>query len=459
MKNEQFEPRRGKSWTPVCDWVERYAAENPVRMHMPGHKGRVIIGPERLDITEIDGADELFRSRGILRESEENAAALFGAARTVYSAEGSSLAIRAMLYLAALTAERKNGKLPPLLAGRNAHRALMTAAALLDLEVEWLLPGAEEDLLSCTVTPEMLEEKLTGGRYLAVYLTSPDYLGRMADIAGAAEVCRRHGVPLLADNAHGAYLRFLSPDLHPLTLGADACCDSAHKTLPCLTGAAWLHLSERAPEAWRELAEEAMSLFGSTSPSWLILQSLDRVNSLLAGDYPQKLRETAKRLEQTKKALAEAGWEYVGDEPMKLTLRTAPRGWTGTDLARRLRDEGIVCEFADLDHVVLMPSGETEEEDWARLEAALRAVPRRETRTDRMPGLPRPERVCSIRAAMLSPGPVLPVMDAVGRVLADAAVSCPPAVPIVAAGERITREAAACMAAWGITECRVTADL
>ena len=235
------------------------------------------------------------------------------------------------------------------------------------------------------------------------------------------------------------------------------CCDSAHKTLPCLTGAAWLHLAGRAPAAWRELAEEALGLFGSTSPSWLILQSLDRVNVLLAGDYPEKLRAAAERLEKMKKTLREEGWELVGDEPMKLALLASARGWTGTDLAWRLRGEGVACEFADRDHLVLMPSGETGEEDWARLEAALRAVPRRETLAGGTPALPRPEKVCSIREAMLAPGPVLPVREAVGRVLADAAVSCPPAVPVVAAGERITREAAECMAAWGITECRVTA--
>ena len=147
--------------TPICDFVRAYAEGDPVRMHMPGHKGRPLTGPEPLDLTEIEGADVLYRSRGIIRESEENAASLFGAARTVYSAEGSSLCIRAMLYLALLTAKAK-GLPPRLLAGRNAHRTLMTAAALLDIDIDWLLPAPGEDLLSCAADADTLEAKLNG---------------------------------------------------------------------------------------------------------------------------------------------------------------------------------------------------------------------------------------------------------------------------------------------------------
>ena len=334
--------------TPICDFVGTYAAGNPVRLHMPGHKGRTVLGPEGADITEIEGADELYRARGIIRESEENAAALFGASRTLYSAEGSSLCIRAMLYLASLTEDKKNRRL---LAGRNAHRTLMTAAALLDIEIDWIMPGA--NLLSCLVTPEALEKKLSEREYMAVFLTSPDYLGQQTDLRAAAEVCHRHETPLLVDNAHGAYLKFLSPDRHPLTQGADACCDSAHKTLSCLTGAAYLHLAEHAPENWKEQAEEAMALFASTSPNWLILPDI-------------------------KKSLESRGWTPAGDEPMKITLNAAAAGYTGTELAQLLRRDGIVCEFADREYLVLMPSAETTEQEWQCLRTAVETVPLRE---------------------------------------------------------------------------------
>ena len=443
--------------TPICDFAREYAAGHPARMHMPGHKGRPFIGPEALDLTEIEGADVLYRSRGIIRESEENAASLFSAARTVYSAEGSSLCIRAMLYLALVSAKEK-GRPPRLLAGRNAHRALMTAAALLDLEIDWLPPGPGEDLLSCAAEAETLEKRLNNQFYMAVYLTTPDYLGRRADLRAAAAVCRRHGVPLLVDHAHGAYLKFLPEDSHPMTLGAAACCDSAHKTLPCLTGAAYLHLSGNAPEGWAERAEEAMALFASTSPSYLILQSLDRMNAELAGGYPERLRKTAAEVETMKKALRAGGWALTGDEPMKVTLNAAGRGYTGEELQARLRRLGIECEFADRRYLVLMPSAETTGEELGRLEKALLSVPRNEPLPGGPPALPAPERVMSIREATLSPRETLAVEKAVGRVLADACVSCPPAVPAAIAGERITEEAAACMRYYGITECDVVRE-
>ena len=267
--------------TPICDFVRAYREREALRLHMPGHKGRPLLGPEELDITEIPGADVLYHARGLIRESEENAASLFGSARTLYSAEGSSLCIRAMLQLSLLYA-RLRGLPPRVAAGRNAHRVFLEAAALLDLELRWI--GCGPSLLSCVPTLSELEALFSDPESApaAVYLTSPDYLGNCLDLAPYAELCRRHGALLLVDNAHGAYLKFLSPSKHPLDQGADLCCDSAHKTLPVLTGGAWLHLSHSCPKELLPMAEQALALFASTSPSYLILQSLDAVNPLLA---------------------------------------------------------------------------------------------------------------------------------------------------------------------------------
>ena len=283
--------------TPVVDFVRRYGESGISRLHMPGHKGQPFLGFESWDITEIQGADALFEAEGILRESEENATGLFGSRRTFYSTEGSSHCIRAMLYLA-LT-NRPAGAAPLVVAARNVHRAFVSAAALLDLEVAWLWPEESRSLCGCPISPRQLEEtlKCLPAPPAAVYLTSPDYLGGMGEIAALSQVCHRFGTLLAVDNAHGAYLRFLSPSLHPLDLGADLCCDSAHKTLPVLTGGAYLHIAKTAPASLAENGKTALALFGSTSPSYLTLCSLDQCNRYLAEGYPARLQETAAQLE------------------------------------------------------------------------------------------------------------------------------------------------------------------
>lgn len=443
--------------TPICDFLREYGASDAVRMHMPGHKGRPLTGCEAGDLTEISGADELYRSGGIIRESEENAAGLFGTSRTVYSTEGSSLCIRAMLYLALLRS-REEGLPPRILAGRNAHKTLMTAAALLDMEIDWIFPETGEGQLSCRIRPESVAEALAGKQYAAVYLTTPDYLGGMIPLREIADICHARRVPLLADNAHGAYLRFLDGPLHPVSAGADLCCDSAHKTLPCLTGAAYLHIGPGAPEAFARDAERAMALFASTSPSYLILRSLDAVNGELAGTLPERIRSAAAETGKFRRELEETGWRTAGEEPMKLTVCPKDFGYTGTELADLLRQEGIECEYADPDYLVLMPSAATGAKDWERLRRAFRGIRPRTPVAESMPPVHAPERVMSIRQAMLSPMETVPVERTCGRIMADPCAGCPPAVPPVIAGERIDTTAVRVLRYYGIRECAVVRE-
>lgn len=155
----------------------------------------------------------------------------------------------------ALQAAPAAGQRPVLLAARNAHKALLYAAALLDFDIQWLWPAPQDAgaLCSCPVSAAKLTGALQGlaqqgKRPFGVYITSPDYLGGVQDIAALAEVCKDFGVPLLVDNAHGAYLRFLPQGgQHPIALGAAMCCDSGHKTLPVVTGGAYLHLAKMPP--------------------------------------------------------------------------------------------------------------------------------------------------------------------------------------------------------------------
>ena len=425
--------------SPIADFLRSYAASDTARFHMPGHKGRGPLGCEALDITEIQGADSLYEADGIIAQSEQNAAALFGTSRTLYSTEGSSQCIRAMLHLA--LQNRPQGSAPVILAARNVHKAFVYAAALLDFTPVWLWPEEENSLLQCPVSAPQVAAALDAMEQppAAVYLTSPDYLGGMADIEAVAKVCHSHGTVLLVDNAHGAYLRFLRPSLHPLDQGADLCCDSAHKTLPVLTGGAYLHISKNAPAAFGEKARQAMALFGSTSPSYLTLASLDLCNRSLAGDYPARLAEMAERLHQLRRRLTDRGWRVEATDPLRLTL-AAPAGESGLTLARRLREKEIECEYADEEHLVLMLTPDNRPEELDRLEQALGFAPAPPKEKAPLPQA-RGEQALSVRQALFAPQETVAAEASLGRICGAPTVSCPPAVPIAVSGERIGPEA------------------
>lgn len=443
--------------TPIVDFVNAYRQSGVSRLHMPGHKGRGPLGCEDLDITEISGADALYQADGIIARSEKSAAALFGTAATFYSTEGSSQCIRAMLYLAVLHAAPRGGR-PVIVAARNAHQSFVLAAALLDAEIVWLWPEESPfSLCRCEVSRGQLERVLRAlpRPPAAVYVTAPDYLGSMPDIAALAAAAHRFKVPLLVDGAHGAYLKFLPNSAHPIDLGADLCCDSAHKTLPVLTGGAYLHVGPQAPADFVENGKRALALFGSTSPSYLILQSLDLVNRRLAEDYPKLLASCAARLENLRADLRGDGWRVAKSDPLKLTISAAESGWDGRDLTALLRRGGVECEYADPDFVVLMATPENAEQDFVRIRSALGRNPRLGPLRRPCPHIAPPETVCSPREAVFSPGESVPAAQAVGRILAAPTVGCPPAVPVAVGGERIAPDAAGVFAYYGISSVQV----
>ncbi len=416
---------------------------------MPAHKGK--LSPH--DITEIPGADVLYSPKGIIRESEANAEELFGTARTLYSTEGSSLSIKAMMALAIVSA-RERGERALILAGRNAHKSFLYAAALLDFDIEWIWG---DGLIECKLTPKILRVAIQRAERLptALYITSPDYLGNLNDISALSAVCREYGILLLVDNAHGAYLKFLPEDKHPLTLGADMCCDSAHKTLPSLTGAAYLHISKNAPQELSERADEAMALFASTSPSYLILESLDLLNAYIAAEYREKLKNFMKISEKVRLKLRDSGFSVIGDEPLKITLKTKEYGYTGRHFGEILESLGHFPEFYDDDFLVLMLSAEFAEEKMRKILDTLLQIPRLKKIPGKKISVPRLEKALSPREAMLSPSEEISVDLSVGRILSSAAVSCPPAVPIAISGELITKEAVRCFKYYGTEILRV----
>lgn len=438
--------------TPVADFLENYAASQVSRLHMPGHKGQPFLGCEALDITEVAGADVLGQAQGILCESQQNATRLFGTGKTLFSAGGSSQCVRAMLALA-LTC-RRDGALPRILAARNVHKSYVYGAALLGLETQWLWPeGEQHSLCACAITPESLDRALTASPapVAGVYVTSPDYLGNFQDIAALAEVAHRHGTLLLVDNAHGAYLHFLPQPQHPMDLGADLCCDSAHKTLPVLTGGAYLHISAQAPQALGQRADQAMALFASTSPSYLILGSLDLCNRYMEDTLPQALPEAVARMEALKEELARRGWSVLPSDPLRLTVHAGACGISGEDLAQRLREHHVECEFADRDYLVLMATPQNPPRDFDRAAEGFGLPPHPKVPTPPLP-LSRPQAALSPREAILAPQETIPLTQALGRISASPVVSCPPAVPITVSGEVLDEAAIALYRYYGYRE-------
>ena len=419
---------------------------------MPGHKG---IGPVELsavskyDITEITGADFLFSTsnEGIICESEKNAEKLFDSAVTAYSTEGSTLAIKTMLFLAVKGRRRK------VLAARNVHKAFINACALIDIEVDWLYPKeAISSLCSMKLSAFDLDNALASYKNeelpSAVYVTTPDYLGNMLDIKSLSEVCKRYNIPLLVDNAHGAYLNFLSENLHPLANGADMCCDSAHKTLPCLTGGAYLHISKNTRDEYKSKAnvKESMQIFATTSPSYLILESLDLCNKILEDkDYSDRLNKLCKRLKKLKEEIRSIGFNVINNpysEPLKIVILTNGLGINGKELLCSLEKMNIYCEYADISAVILMISPDNNENDFNALLSALKDI--KNSAKEKISSdnafddgfLIHPaEQKMSIRDALFSKAEKISVDDALGRICTSPVSICPPCIPLAVSGE------------------------
>lgn len=524
---------RRRMKTPIAEFVEKYEQSNMLRFHMPGHKGKTFLGCEGLDITEVKGADSLYEADGIIAQSEENAAKLFGTFRTLYSTEGSSQCIRAMIYLAVIAKEQgfekdiqsqsqrdkicsmdsansiKKGR-PLILAARNVHKAFLYAAALVDIDVEWLWSENEsESLCKCDISARKLKEALerlekAGRKPAAVYVTSPNYLGQQLDIESLSKVAHEYGVLFLVDNAHGTYLHFLEKSKHPIDLGADLCCDSAHKTLPVLTGGAYLHIADghigegdkkkrKQMARWMaDRSKQAMSLFGSTSPSYLIMASLDLCNRYLEEGYREKLREKIEQIDSLKRHLEEQGWQIEKTDPLKITVKMPKKA--GKKVSDRLREKKIECEYAEESYIVFMLTVENTKEEILYLEKILGEIAGQmqlrfsymskiygeqtvevkkngvvnKNSIDNIQGKEIPkavtlpttkgEQICSIRQAIFSPSETISVTDALGRICATPTVTCPPAIPIAVAGERIDKQAIEAFEYYGIMEVDVVKE-
>ncbi len=439
--------------TPIADFVKSYAESKYSRLHMPGHKGVSFLGCEKYDITEISGADALYEAEGIIAQSEKNATDLFDTKRTVFSTEGSSQCIRAMLYLA--INYNKTSERPYIIAGRNVHKSFLYAAALLDFDIVWLLPEEMHSLCSCKIYANQIENEIISRKQKpsAVYLTCPDYLGGQLDIKSIADICHKYDTLLLVDNAHGAYLHFLENKIHPMDLGADLCCDSAHKTLPVLTGGAYLHINKHTDSYFCENVKHAMSLFGSTSPSYLILSSLDLCNKYINDKYKKDLKNIINVINTTKNKLINNGWHIEITDPLKITIKS-PDELSGQYIAEKLRRHNIECEYADLKYIVLMITPQNTKEEIENLVFVL-GENKYQYKEDIALKPIMSLQALSVRKAMFERQEVISVDKAVGRICGVPAVSCPPAIPIVVSGEIISDNAIEIFKYYGIKEVSV----
>ena len=438
--------------TPISDFINSYIKSDFSRFHMPGHKGIGPLGFEQYDITEIDGADVLYLADGIINESENNCSSLFKTQHSFYSTSGSTLAIYAMLALL-----KKSGEKPLILAARNCHKAFINACALLDFDIEWIIPENFVHICRCDIDENLVDEAIINAKRTptAVYITSPDYLGNLQDISKISAVCKKHNIPLLCDNAHGAYLAFLKDSLHPIHLGATMCCDSAHKNLPSLTGGAYLHISKDAPYEYVNNARDMLSVFSTTSPSYLILQSLDLLNKYLSESFKDELDSCIKKVDELKENIKKSGFEVLKTEPLKIVINANKSGYTGFELAKILRDKKIEPEFCDREFLVLMVSPKNTESDFLKLLSCFKDLPVKAPINTTPIAFPKINTVCSVRDAIFSESEIVDISNACGRICSSPLVSCPPAVPIVMSGEEITPKAIELFKFYNISKIKV----
>ena len=396
------------------------------RFHMPGHKGCLSPPLDQAalyDLTELAATGSLWRGEGPVCAVENSFSKIFNSGATLLSAGGSTLCIQAMLALFCPRGTR-------VLMARNSHVAMVHAAALLSLEPVWLWPDEPSGVgLAGRITPQVLKKTLNEERAIsAVVVTSPDYFGVLQDVEALSAVCRQKGVPLLVDNAHGAHLAFFK-QLHPLALGADACCDSLHKTLPALTGTALLHLRDKS---LKDRARKLMAVFGSTSPSYLMMLSAD----MLADGWEElsgKIEKLADDVLKLRKAAEKRGvWASVGAvDPLRISLLFAQSTRKEADVL--LAELFIEPEMTTDRHIILLPSPQSDLHPVEELIEGLKP-------SEELPFIPqiaRPVQALPMAKALFGNSKRISAASAAGRIAAFPLVCDPPGVALVVPGEII----------------------
>lgn len=437
--------------------LKRYAAGDVYPFHMPGHKRNALNfpNPYTIDITEINGFDDLHRPEGILKEAQERAARLYGAKKSYYLVNGSTCGI-----LAAVSAA-----VPPkgkLLMARNGHKSLYHAAYLRGLSVKYLSPCMTEFGILGAVHPEEVRRCLEKEPDIqAVVITSPTYEGVVSDIASIAETVHEFGIPLIVDEAHGAHFGFHKafPET-AVRLGADAVIQSLHKTLPSFTQTALLHLN--SDYILPETIERYLDIYQTSSPSYLLMAGMERCIRLLREEGKERFEKYAANLHafyqkteglfrlhvMRKEDFSEQ--EIYDLDISKIVISAKQTKMSGRDLEKKLREEyHLQMEMQSGFYVLGMTSFMDTPEGFERLYAALKEI------DEGLPSVPKEqtedtvrlirnlytikEKKMEIYEAMELPAKTVLLEKAIGEVSADLLSLYPPGIPILLPGEIIEK--------------------
>ncbi len=410
-----------------------YIKINRVSFHTPGHKGISMFNQDmiKFDLTELEETDDLYNPKGAILQSEIKMQELFGTKRTIFSAGGNTLCIQTMIALSVPI----GGKI---LISRNVHKSVISTLALLDITPIWVNnENSYNEYIPGPVDCDDIDKKLEANRYVkAVLITSPDYYGTISDIGKISCICKKHGVTLIVDNAHGSHLKFTKKNLHPISLGADMSADSLHKTMPVMTGGAVLHISNKK---FIEKSKSTMGLFGSTSPSYPIMASIDLCREWLCKYGKESYSYVEDRVNKIKDIAYQKGIEYnkIMCDPTRITLNVASIGYTGLEFKLYLNEKGIEPEFYDDTNIVLIPSPFNTESDWEKLEKAIFNIEVKDKINFNRVELKIPKMEISIRKALFSDYEVIGVINSKNRVAAEMICPCPPGIPLVIPGELI----------------------
>ncbi len=432
----------------LTDALEAYAAANPVRFHMPGHKG--VLSP--LDVTELPGLDDLSHPQGVIAGIEARYQKACGSKASFLSVNGSTACVLAM-FLALGEGKR-------VLLARDCHRSAVNGIALAGHTLTSLFPPYDAtNRLSGMITAEQVDAALTASPADAVFITSPNYLGLCADVGAIANTVHRHGALLLVDGAHGAHFPFCDALPHFPAEQVDLWCGSIHKALPALTQCAVVHLGQRCLLPCEQV-RKCLNLVQTSSPSYLLMASLEQaLTQAQAWDWNAHLNRL---LAVRANIRAMEGFSLLGDKPMpgvfafdpcRLTIDVSGRGISGQTANQVLTDAGIYCEMADLYRIVLITTPIDSPQWYERLLFALSRLPRDSFSPPEWIDFPQGEPhsafpftaskpALSPRCALLAPSEPVPLSRTAFRVAAVAAGAYPPGVALFFPGEYISPEAA-----------------